>query len=156
MSSDSHVLLQSGQISTENTKSVRDVRDFKFRYFLRKRNIYINTTDALPELVKRAKEIITNEELFPEMDDALAKKLEGTAWKLETKTEMDLITELIRSLIPALGLVPYQSLARSQNKTWPYAIDVPFGPDVAAIFPSLPKAKPDTVFGYSETAFNAD
>ncbi len=156
MCSDSQVLLQPRQISAENTKSVRGVRDPKFRYFLRKRNIHINTTDASPELVKRAKEIITNEEFFPEMDDALAKKLEGTAWKLETETKMALISELITPLIPALGIVPYESLARSQNKTRSCAIDVPFDPEVAAIYPPLPKSKPDTIFGYSETAFNVD
>lgn len=146
MPSNSHISLQSGQISTENTKLAKDVRDSRFRYFLSKRNIFINTTDASPELVKRAKEIISHEPFFPQMDDALAKELEGEAWKLKTKIEIDLIAELFTPLIPALARVPHQSLARSKNRTWSYAVDVPFDPETAAIFSSLPKSKPDAVF----------
>lgn len=156
MSPGSHITLQSGEISSENTKSARGARDPQFRYFLRKRNIFINTTAASPELVKRAKEITTNEEFFPLMDDALAKKLEGKALKLDTKFEIDMIAELSTPLIPALAQLPHQNLEISKNRTWSYAVDVPFDPEVAAIFPTLPKSKPDSVFGYSEAAFTVD
>lgn len=156
MSADSHTTLQSGQIPTEKTKLARGVRDPQFRCFLRKCNIFISTTDASPELVKQAKEIITSKKFFPRMDDTLAKNLEDKAWKLETKFELDLITELFIPLIPALVLVPHQSLETSKNRTWSYAVDVPFDQEIAAIFPPLPKSKPDSVFGYSETAFNLD
>lgn len=108
----------SGQIPQKNPKSATGIRAPQFRYLLGKRNIFINTTDPSPELVKRAKEIITNKALFPEMDDALAKELEGKAWQLETKPGEDLITELFTPLIPALERVPYQSLARSKNRMW--------------------------------------
>lgn len=146
----------SGQIPHKNPKSAPGIRAPQFRYLLGKRNIFINTTDPSPELVKRAKEIITKKALFPEMDDTLAKELEGKAWQLETKPEEDLITELFTPLIPALERVPYQSLARSKNRMCSYAVDVPYDPEVTAVFPPLPKSKPYLVFGYSQTSFNVD
>lgn len=96
--------------------------------------------------MKLAKKIILHKPFFSQIDDALAKELEDEAWKLETKIEIDLIAELFTPLIPALAQVLHQSLARSKNRTWSYDIDVPFDPETAAIFPSLPKSKPDAVF----------
>ncbi len=150
-----------GQISitmprtgTRETTSAFGVRAPDFRNQLHKRNIFINKIDPSTELVTRAKEIFTDENTFPKMDDALAENLALKARKLETESEKDIITQLVVPLIPAITEIPVQSLRMSEDKLWLRAIKLPLKKKFSAITTRLPRPQPDFVFGYSEQAFN--
>lgn len=140
--------------STKHTPSVGDVRATDFRDSLCEHNIFINGTDASKELMERAKRIITNKELFPEMNDDLAQKLAVTAQNLETGTEDDIVEELGGVLIPTKMNLPHQNLQCISNRLWSNAVEIPPDPDELAMPPILPKPKPHLVFGYSKIAFN--
>lgn len=51
---------------------------------------------------------------------------------------------------------PHQSLKSSDNKKRINAITVLLAPKLLRALPPLPKPQPDSVFGYSEIAFNED
>lgn len=120
-----------------------------FRDRLGYRNISIDT-DASTELVKEAKEI--TEELFPEMDDALAHELAVIAKNLATGTEQEIVMELSSKLVPAKE----EDDQRLKRILWSNTVDLPLDPSVVTILPSLPMPKPDLVFGYSEKTFNTN
>lgn len=65
-----------------------------------------------------------------------------------------MIEQLGTNLIPARKKFPHQSLHGSANRLWSNTVAAQLDPDVFAIKPSLPKSKPELVFGYSRTAFN--
>lgn len=91
--------------------------------------------------MKQAKAIISNKDSCLERDDVFAEKLALEAWKLETGTERKLV---------------HQSLKSSEDKKWINAIKVLLAPKLSKALPPLPKPQPDSVFGYSENAFNED
>lgn len=139
---------------TKHTPSVGGVRATDFRDSLCEHNIFINDTDASKELMEGAKKIITDKELFPEMNDAHAQELAVTAQNLETGTKDDIVEELGGVLIPTKVSLPHQYLQRISNRLWSNAVEIPPDPDELAMPPILPKPKPDLVFGYSKIAFN--
>lgn len=136
------------------TKAAYGVRAPKFRFFLGKRNIFVNDTEASTELLKRATEIITNKESSSEMDDALAKKLADQEWNLETSHEAELVQSLVIPLLPDTTQAPYQSRKVNQNKKWSSFVEVLFEPSTVVNVPRSPTPEPDFVFGDSKTAFN--
>ena len=138
----------------EMAPSAGGVRATNFRRQLCDHNIFISYTDAPKELMERAMKIITNKELFPEMNDAFAQELAVTAQNLETEAESDLVRRLGIELIPAMRKVPHQSLQGNENRLWLNAVAIPPNPDDLVIPPQLPKPKPNMVFGYSPIAFN--
>lgn len=140
-------ITQSAATGTTNGIWASDFRD-RLGY----RNIFIDT-DASTELMKKAKEI--TEELYPEMDDALAQELAVIAKNLATGTEQEIVMELGSKLIPAKE-EDDQSLKRMMDRLWSNTVDLPLDPSVVAILTSLQMPTPDLVFGYSEKAFNTN
>lgn len=61
--------------STGFTEAAYGIWAPKFGFFLGKRNIFVNDTEALIELLKRATEIITNKESSSKLNDTFVKKL---------------------------------------------------------------------------------
>ena len=137
------------------TKSANGVRAPRFRFFLEKRNIFVNDTKTSTELLKQVTEIMTDKESSSGLDDTLAKKLADQEWNLESSNETKLISHLVRPLIPDTTEAPYLSLTSDENKEWSISVPVPVYPSTVAKIPRLPRPKPDFVFGYSKTAFNA-
>ena len=140
--------------SKKSEKSTANVQDVDFRKFLRFRNIHINREDPSIELTRRAKTIITRLRASPEMDDITAQKLRDTARKLETEGEEIIEQELVSHLIPAMNGISDRRLDRNANQVWCDAVPIPLDPAVLPNLLSLPRPKPDLVFGYSETAFD--
>ena len=135
-------------------KSTANVQDVDFRNSLRFRNIYINREDPSIELTRRAKTIITRLRASPEMDDITAQKLRDTARRLETEGEEIIVQKFVSHLFPAMNGISDQRLDCNANQAWCDAVPIPLDPDVLANPLSLPRPKPDLVFGYSETAFD--
>lgn len=135
---------------TGKTPSASGVRYSNFREILRERNIFINEIDPSIELVKRAKEIFTDES-FPKMDDSLAKNLARDAMKLENKSEKELVRKLVT---PLMTDVPVENREMSEDKLWVRAINVPLDPDSPAVSTTLSRPHPDFAFGYPKKSFN--
>lgn len=136
---------------TEMTKSANGFRVPKFSYFLSRRNIFINDTEASPRLLERAMNIITNEKSSRRMADACAEKLAVEAWDLETGVESSLVRKLV---IPLILRVLHKNLEMSQNIMRSFAVKVPTKQPRLTRLPRLPRPQSDLVFGYSRSAFN--
>lgn len=162
MSSNSGLFPDFGEILDDFTPSAGSkstpfdggVRAPNFRDSLLKHNIFINYKDPSTELINRAKEITTNRKSAPEMDDSLAESLAVIAENLEPESEKHIIEDLGQILIPTRRNLPHPSLKLISNNLWSRAAVIPPDQNVRVILPTLPKPKPDLVFGYSRAAFD--
>ena len=89
------------------TEAAYGIRAPKFGFFLGKRNIFVNDTEALTELLKRAMEIITNKESSSELNNTFAKKLAYQEWNLRTSHEAELVQSLVIFLFSDTTQAPY-------------------------------------------------
>ncbi|KAK5243383.1 hypothetical protein LTS06_010849 [Exophiala xenobiotica] len=145
-----------GTISTsrKSEKSAASVHDTDYRQSLRYRNIYVNREDPPPELMRRAKRIISRSRTSPEMDDKAAQQLIRTSRRVEEEGEEVIVQQLAPDIIPAMKMLPDKRLASNANQLWYNSVPVPLDTDVLTTPLPLPKPKPDLTFGYSEAAFN--
>ncbi|KAH0841970.1 hypothetical protein AYO21_02983 [Fonsecaea monophora] len=144
-----------GSISTsrKSEKSTASVHDADYRQSLRDRNIYINREDPPPELIRRARRIISRSRTSPEMDDEAVQQLIRTSRRVEEEGEEAIVLQLAPDLIPAMKTLPDTRLASNAAQPWYNSVPIPLDTSILTNPLPLPKPKPDLAFGYSEAAF---
>ncbi|KAK5214939.1 hypothetical protein LTR72_011966, partial [Exophiala xenobiotica] len=120
-----------GTISTsrKSEKSAASVHDTDYRQSLRYRNIYVNREDPPPELMRRAKRIISRSRTSPEMDDKAAQQLIRTSRRVEEEGEEVIVQQLAPDIIPAMKMLPDKRLASNANQLWYNSVPVPLDTD---------------------------
>ena len=145
---------RSTSTSRKSERSTASVHDSDYHQSLQNRNIYIDREDPPPDLVRRAKRIVSRHRASPEMDDAAIQKLKEKSRRLRNEAEDVIVKQLASHLIPAMNEVPDRRLEMNSDQQWSDSVPVPLDPDVLTNPIPLPKPKPDLAFGYSQDAFS--
>ena len=139
--------------SRKSERTAASVRDTDYRQSLRHRNVYINREEPFPELVRRAKSLISRQRTSLEMDDEAIQQLIKISRQVEDEGEEVIVWQLASRLIPAMKMVPDRRLASNVDQPWANSVPVPLKPSILTKPLPLPKPIPDLAFGYSQNAF---
>ncbi len=140
--------------SRKSKKTTASVNDTDYRHSLSLRNIFIEKIDPPPELLRRAKEIISYDRKSPGMDDETAKELTDTVRRVQNANQSRISASLGPLVVPAMRKGLHQNLEFALQSLWFQSFPIPLDPLVDIEPLPLPTPKPDLAFGYSQAAFN--
>ncbi|OBT55095.1 hypothetical protein VE04_03574 [Pseudogymnoascus sp. 24MN13] len=131
-----------------------DENDLDYRDSLSYRNIHIEYGELPIERIQRATEMIERPRETPKMDNAAFQDLIRTIRRIQTQNEYA-IKELASTVVLATERILDERLVRCYSQLWHRATAIPLLPELAdvASLLSLPRPKPDFVFGFSRPAF---